>query len=207
MKNEAVSIFFTDGCGRCSLMGTPACKVHLWDKELERMREIMLSCGLQEELKWGVPCYRYQNKNIALLGAFKEYCAISFFKGTLLEDAAGLLSAPGANSQSVRMFRFTDLEKITALEALIKAYVFEAIEIEKAGAKVTLKKITEYAVPEEFQSKLDALPELKKAFEALTPGRQRAYLLHFSGAKQSATRAARVEKHLPRILEGRGFNE
>jgi len=207
MKNTAADIFFTDGCGRCSLGGTPACKVHLWEKELEMMREILLGCNLQEERKWGVPCYTYQNKNIALLGAFKEYCAISFFKGSLLEDAAGVLSKPGENSQAARLFRFTGLQKIEEMQALITSYVFEAIEIEKAGIKVAFKKIEEHAIPEEFQRQLDTMPALKAAFHALTPGRQRAYLLHFSGAKQAATRASRIEKCIPRILEGRGFNE
>lgn len=205
--NPEVDAYFTDGCGRCSLYATPECRVHTWAEALQWFRRIALDCGLQEELKWGVPCYTWQKKNIALIGAFKEYCSFSFFKGVLLQDSAGLLSQPGENSQSVRMFRVMDFEKSKRHEAALRAYIFEAIEVEKAGLKVALKKTSDYGLPEELEAAFERHPALKTAFEALTPGRQRAYLLHFSQAKQSATRTARIEKCTPAILAGKGWNE
>lgn len=178
-----------------------------WQKEIELLREIVLSCGLQEELKWGCPCYTYQNNNIVLIHVFKEYCAFLFFKGALLKDSKGILVQQTANVQAARQIRFTKASEIVQLKATLKAYIFEATEVEKAGLKVELKKTTEFTMVEEFQKKLKANTTLKKAFEALTPGRQRAYLLHFSAAKQSHTRESRIEKCIPQILKGKGLND
>lgn len=178
-----------------------------WQEEQEQLRRIVLACGLTEELKWGTPCYTYQNRNIVLIHAFKDYCALLFFKGALLKDPNGNLIQQTENVQSSRQVRFTDTIQIVEKEAFLKAYIYEAIEVEKAGLKVNFKKASEYAVPEEFQQKLDTTPVLKTAFEALTPGRQRAYLLYFAAPKQSKTRQARVEKCLQQILEGKGLND
>lgn len=205
--NPQVDNYLEEGCGRCKLGGTPECKVHKWPQELKLLRKIALDCGLNEEIKWGVPVYTYQKHNIIIIGAFKENCVLSFFKGALLEDEEKILQFPGENSQSAKVIRFTDVKTIQKLEAVLKAYIFEAIEIEKAGLKVTPKKLEEYTVPAEFKSKLKEMPALKKAFEALTLGRQKAYLLHFSSAKQAATRISRIEKCIPNILKGKGFLE
>ena len=178
-----------------------------WQAELQKLRTITLDCPLNEEVKWRVPCYTSENRNIVFLGAFKESCVLSFVKGVLLKDAKGILIQQTENSQSVRIIRFTNVEQIVELEPVLKAYIHEAIEVEKAGLKVKLKKISEFKIPEEFQTKLDEAPALKKAFAALTPGRQRAYLLHFSGAKQSKTRTSRVEKCVQRILNGKGLDD
>jgi uncharacterized protein YdeI (YjbR/CyaY-like superfamily) len=182
-------------------------KAKNWQEELELLRKIVLSCGLTEELKWGVPCYTLQKTNIVLLHVFKEYCAILFFKGALLNDANGILIQQTANVQAARQVRFINVREIVKLKTILKAYIYEAIEVEKAGLKVNFKKATEFIIPEEFQKKLSAKSALKKAFEALTPGRQRAYLLYFSAPKQSKTREARVEKYLPQILNGKGLND
>ena len=192
---------------RCKLGGTPDCKVHDWGEELQELRRILLETELTEEVKWSVPCYTHQGKNILLMSALKDACTLSFFKGALLKDPANRLIKPGEHSQASRYLRFTEMETIRAMEAVIKAYVAEAIEIEKAGLKVDFKETAEFDVPEEFQIKLDHDPALRTAFEALTPGRQRGYLLYFSGAKQSKTRAARVEKFIPKIMEGKGFHD
>jgi len=178
-----------------------------WQKEIRKLRTIVLDCGLTEELKWGVPCYTFENRNIVLIHVFKEYCALLFFKGALLHDANGILVQQTENVQSARQIRFTNISEIVKMEATVKAYIYEAIEVEKAGLKVNLKKSTEYIIPEEFQIKLDKEPALKTAFEALTPGRQRAYILHFSAPKQSKTREARVEKYKQQILNGMGLND
>jgi uncharacterized protein YdeI (YjbR/CyaY-like superfamily) len=178
-----------------------------WQDALKRLRKIVLSCGLTEEVKWGTPCYTYGKSNIVLLHVFKEYCAMLFFKGALLNDTHGILVQQTANVQAARQVRFTDAQQVTKLASVLKAYIYEAIEAEKAGLKVSFKKTTAYTVPEEFQGKLDKRPALKKAFEALTPGRQRAYLLFFSSAKQPATRTARVEKYIQHILKGKGLND
>ena len=178
-----------------------------WQKELEQLRTIVLDCGLTEELKWGVPCYMLQTSNIVLIHVFKEYCALLFFKGVLLNDAEGILIQQTQNVQAARQIRFTNVQEIVDREPILKTYIFEAIEVEKAGLEVDLKKTTEFAVAEEFQSKLAKIPALKTAFEALTPGRQRAYLLHFSAPKQSKTREARVEKCMPLIMSGKGLND
>jgi uncharacterized protein YdeI (YjbR/CyaY-like superfamily) len=182
-------------------------KAGQWQKEFEKLRTIILDTGLEEDLKWGCPCYTYQSRNIVLIHGFKEYCALLFFKGSLLSDTQNILIQQTENVQAARQIRFTDLKEITDLEKVIRTYVYEAVEIEKSGIKVPMKKTREFEMPEEFQSKLDKSPELKEAFEALTPGRQRAYLLHFSSAKQSATREARIEKYIPHILTGKGIND
>ncbi|OXB00226.1 YdeI/OmpD-associated family protein [Flavobacterium pectinovorum] len=178
-----------------------------WLKEQEQLREIVLECGLAEELKWGVPCYMHQKSNIVLIHSFKEYCALLFFKGALLKDTEDILIQQSANVQAARQIRFTNLQEIIDLKSVLKTYIFEAVEIEKAGLKVNLKKTAEFPVSDEFQQKLDENPDLKKAFEALTPGRQRAYLLHFSQPKQAKTRESRVEKYIPAIFEGKGLND
>lgn len=182
-------------------------KAEKWREEYEKLRTIILDCGLTEELKWGNPCYSFNGGNIVLIHGFKEYCALLFFKGALLNDANGILIQQTENVQSPRQVRFTNLLQITELEPVLKAYIYEAIEVEKAGLKVTLKQTSEFPMPDEFQSKLDHIPALKTAFEALTPGRQRAYLLHFAAAKQSKTREARIEKYMPQIMAGKGLND
>lgn len=201
-----IDIYLAEGCGRCPLGGTPDCKVHTWTKELELLRAIALECGLAEEMKWGVPCYTFQGKNVALISAFKESATISFFKGSLMGDRENMLVAPGPNSQASRMMKFTEVAQITAKEAAIKAYFFEAIEVEKAGLKVVFQRNPE-PIPEELQAKLDEDPFFRSAFEGLTPGRQRGYILHFSQPKQSKTRVSRIEKWTPRILNGEGMHD
>ena len=182
-------------------------KNKIWQKELEQLRTIILSCGLNEELKWGTPCYTFEGSNIVLIHVFKEYCAMLFFKGALLNDAHGLLVQQTKNVQAARQIRFTNVKEITKLKPVLKAYIYEAIEVEKAGLKVKLKKTTEFEMPEEFQKKLNKSTALKKAFEALTPGRQRAYLLYFAAPKQAKTRESRIEKSAPQILKGKGLND
>lgn len=182
-------------------------KVRKWQDEMTKLRSIVLDCGLNEEVKWMHPCYTYQNSNVVLIHGFKEYCALLFFKGALLKDTNEILIQQTENVQAGRQIRFTNLQEIVELEATIKAYIFEAIEVEKAGLKVEMKKTKDYPVPEELQTKLDESPALKTAFEALTPGRQRAYLFHFGQPKQSKTRTARVEKCIPQILDGKGLND
>ena len=178
-----------------------------WDKELEKLRMILLDCELTEELKWGVPCYTFQKSNIVLIHVFKEYCAILFFKGALLNDANGILIQQTKNVQAARQIRFTNVREIGKMETILKAYIHKAIEVEKAGLKVDFKKTTEFIIPEEFQNKLDKNPALKTAFDALTPGRQRGYILYFSQPKQSKTRESRVEKCMQQILNGKGLND
>ena len=178
-----------------------------WQKEFKKLRTIILDCGLAEELKWGKPCYSFQENNIVLIHGFKEYCALLFMKGALLKDARGILIQQTENVQAARQIRFTNVREIAGMEPVLKAYIHEAIEVEKAGLKVDYKKNTELVFPEEFQNKLAENPALKAAFEALTPGRQRGYHLYFSAAKQSKTRASRVEKYLPQILKGKGLDD
>lgn len=178
-----------------------------WQEEIKHLRTFVLDCGLTEVLKWGVPCYTFQQSNIVLIHVFKDYCALLFFKGALLNDSNGLLIQQTENVQAARQIRFTNAGQIVDTEKIVKAYIYEAIEVEKAGLKVNLKKTTEFSMPEEFKDKLDKTPELKMAFDALTPGRQRAYLLHFSAPKQSATRIARIEKNTQHILSGKGLND
>ena len=182
-------------------------KAKKWLEEIERLRMIVLDCGLSEELKWGVPCYTFQKSNIVLIHVFKEYCALLFFKGALLRDAKGILIQQTKNVQAARQIRFTSVRQIVKLKPILKAYIHEAVEVEKAGLKVPFKKTKEFSMPEEFQNKLNKNPALKKAFNVLTPGRQRAYLLYFSQPKQSKTREARVEKCTQKILNGKGLND
>ncbi|HEY5966727.1 MAG TPA: YdeI family protein [Chitinophagaceae bacterium] len=177
-----------------------------WQKEYEKLRKIIIDCGLIEELKWGCPCYTFENTNIVLIHGFKEYCALLFFKGALLNDPNGILIQQTKNVQSARQIRFANAKEIVKMEKILKAYVYEAIEVERAGLKVKLKKTSEFNIPEEFQKRLNKNITLKKAFEALTPGRQRAYIFYFSQAKQSKTREARVEKYIPQILNGKGLD-
>jgi uncharacterized protein YdeI (YjbR/CyaY-like superfamily) len=191
--NPKVEFFFT--------------KAEKWQEEYEKLRMIALNCGLTEELKWGCPCYTFQNGNIILIHGFKEYCAYLFFKGALLHDDSGILIQQTENVQAGRQIRFINLREIVEMEDILKAYIFEAIEVEKAGLEVSLKKHTEYNIPEELQKKFEEIPALKTAFESLTPGRQRAYILHFSQPKQSKTREARVEKYLLQILAGKGLDD
>lgn len=178
-----------------------------WQKEYAMLREIALASGLTEELKWGCPCYTLGKKNIFLIHGFNEYCALLFMKGALMKDPKGVLIQQTDNVQSARQIRFTSAKDILKVKTSLKSYIADAIEIEKAGKKVELKKPTEFVIAEEFKIKLDKMPKLKKAFEALTPGRQRGYLLYFNSAKQAKTREARVEKYIPQILEGKGLED
>ncbi len=180
-------------------------KSEKWPKELERLRMICLDCGLTEELKWDQPCYTFQHRNVVIIGELKDHCVLSFFKGALLYDAEVILLKPGEHTQSGRWIKFSNIQQIVEMEPILKAYIYEAIEVEKAGLKVTLKTTADFIIPGEFQNKLDAMPALNTAFYALTPGRQRAYLLHFAAPKQSKTREARVEKYIPQILSGKGL--
>lgn len=182
-------------------------KSQQWHKEFEKLRAIALSTELIEDLKWGCPCYTFEGKNIFLIHGFKEYCALLFFKGALMKDPDQILIQQSDNVQAARQIRFNDVQQINDLEEIIRAYMFEAVEIEESGAKVKMKKTKEFEMVDEFKNKLDESPELKEAFESLTPGRQRAYLLHFSSAKQSKTREARIEKYIPQILNGQGLND
>lgn len=204
---QTAEVYFTDGCGRCPLGGTPNCKVNNWRKELQLLRKITLDCGLTETIKWGVPCYTLQKNNVLVLAAFKEYCALSFFKGSLLSNSENILTQPTENTQSARLIRVTSVKEIINLEPVLKAHIYEAMEVEKAGLKVSYKKVTEFAIPEEFQKKLNEIPSLKNAFDALTPGRQKGYLLYFSEAKQSKTLELRIQKSLLQILKGKGLHD
>ncbi len=178
-----------------------------WKDEYEKLRKIILDCDLTEDFKWMHPCYTLEGKNIVLIHGFKDYCALLFHKGALLKDAQGILIQQTKNVQAARQIRFTNVQEIVEMESTLKAYIQEAIEVEKAGLEVELKKHTEFEIPEELQHKFKEIPALKTAFEALTPGRQRAYILHFSGAKQSKTRESRVEKYTQHILNGKGLND
>jgi uncharacterized protein YdeI (YjbR/CyaY-like superfamily) len=182
-------------------------KAEKWQEEYVKLRMIILDCGLTEELKWGVPCYTFQKSNIVLIHGFKDYCAILFIKGSLLQDPHGILIQQTENVQAGRQVRFTSIREIVELEPILKTYVFEAVEVEKAGLEVSFKKHAEYTIPEELQQKFDEIPALKAAFEALTPGRQRGYMLHFSSPKQSKTRESRVEKYMQHILNGKGMDD
>ncbi|MET3855103.1 YdeI family protein [Rhizobium sp. OAE497] len=178
-----------------------------WQEEFTRLRRILLDTGLSEDLKWGEPCYTLDGANIVLIHGFKDYCALLFFKGALMTDTAGALIQQTKNVQAARQIRFTNADEISGMENVLKAYVAEAAEIERSGAKIDFKGTDEFAVPEEFQAKIDSTPSLKTAFEALTPGRQRAYLLHFAQPKQAKTRESRIEKAMPQILAGKGLND
>jgi len=192
-RNPKVNFFFS--------------KAKKWQEEFRKLRTIILGCGLTEELKWGKPCYTFQQSNVVLIHGFKEYCALLFMKGALLKDAKGILIQQTENVQAARQVRFTNVREIAKMEPIVKSYIKQAIEIEKAGLEVDYRKTSEFKVPEEFQNKLNAIPALRTAFDALTPGRQRGYLLYFSGAKQSKTRESRVEKCMPQILKGKGLDD
>jgi uncharacterized protein YdeI (YjbR/CyaY-like superfamily) len=206
MKNTAVDTYLTIGCGRCPLVGTPDCKVHQWTAELSLLRMIILDGGLTEEVKWSVPCYTFQGNNVLILSAFKSFCSVSFFKGVLLKDGKKLLDKAGESSQAARLFKFTDVQQIERLEDDIKAYILEAIEIEKAGLKVHFESNPE-PIPQELQDRFDESPAFKNAFMTLTPGRRRGYIIHFSQPKQSKTRQSRIEKCVDRIFSGKGMQD
>ena len=182
-------------------------RANKWQEEYKQLRRIILDCHLTEELKWGVPCYTYQDKNVLLMHGFKEYCAILFVKGALLQDTLSILIQQTKNVQAGRQIRFTNADEIVEMETILKAYILEAIEVEKAGLEVNYKKTEDFTIPDEFQNKLNEIPQLKAAFRELTPGRQRAYIFYFSQPKLSKTREARVEKSIPQILDGKGLND
>ena len=204
--NPKVDTYLADGCGRFPLYKTADCKVITWQAELIRIRSIVLDCGIQEEIKWSQPCYTHNSKNILIVAAFKAYAFISFFKGSLLKDESKILDIPGKSSQAVRQIRFTSTEQIDDMEPIIRAYIHEAIEIEDKGLKVQFQKNME-PEPDELIAIFLQDSEFEKAFRALTPGRQRGYILHFSQAKQSKTRSSRIEKYKPKILSGLGFHD
>jgi uncharacterized protein YdeI (YjbR/CyaY-like superfamily) len=205
--NPKVDQYLISGCMRCSLGGTPACKVLLWTSPLEKLRQILLESELTEDLKWGVPCYTLEDKNVIMLGAFKDNCTISFLKGSLLKDPKGILEKAGPNSQAGRIIRFTEEKQVNQLASTLAEYVREAIALEKSGAKVSLPERGGMDIPEELQEKFEENPGLEEAFYSLSPGRQRGYLIHFTGAKQSTTRSSRIEKCMPKIFEGKGMQD
>lgn len=205
--NPEVDKYLELGCGRCPLGGTPDCKVHAWPRELAELRRIVLECGLTEERKWGVPCYTFNGANVLIVAAFKGYASLNFFKGALLSDSHGLLVQAGADSQSGRQIRFTQVREVLAKEQELRDYIYEAIEVERAGLKVDFKAKHELVYPEELLAIFPGNPEFETAFEALTPGRKRGYILHFTQPKQSATRTSRIEKCIERILEGKGMQD
>ncbi len=205
--NSGVDNYLAVGCGRCPLGGTPDCKVHSWPDVLLKLRAILLETELTEEVKWSVPCYTFNGKNILIMSALKEYVALGFFKGVLLKDPDGVLIQSTPNMQAERQLRFTTVQQVTELEQVIKAYVQEAIEVEQAGLEVAYRKTSEFDVPDELQAMFDEDPAFREAFQALTPGRQRGYLLHFSDAKQAKTRISRIEKCMPQIFEGIGLHD
>ena len=204
--NPLVDQYLNIGCGRCSLGGTPKCKVHFWPEELNVLRGLILDCGLTEDVKWDVPCYTFGGKNILILSALKNYCSINFFKGSLLGDEYKLLSKPGENTQGGRVMKFTSVQQIIELEPTIKAYIFEAIEVEKAGLKIEIKKELD-PLPVELVDAFKNDKILEAAFYNLTPGRQRGYVLFFNQAKQAKTRIARIQKSRTDILIGKGMGE
>lgn len=207
MLNPKVDTYLAAGCGRCPLGNTPDCKVHDWTAELSYLREIVLDCGLTEELKWGVPCYTDGGKNVLIVGAFKEFASLSFFKGVLLKDDGGHLVSQGENSQSARLLKFTSIEQIAAIEPEIRDLIRQAVEVERAGLKVQFKSIDQHDVPEELLQKFEEDPAFEAAFNALTPGRRRGYLIHFAQPKQSETRISRIEKCSPQIFNGIGMHD
>lgn len=204
--NPEVDLYLEEGCGRCSLYRTPQCKVHNWAEELKQLRRIVIECDLVETYKWSQPCYMYGKSNVLIITALKNHAVLSFFKGSLLDDPNDILASPGQNSQAVRYARFTSVKEIIEMEPILKAYIYEAIEVEKLGLTVDYKKISE-PLPEELLNRFDAFPELKSAFESLTPGRQRAYILYFSQAKQSKTRESRIDRYVLKILSGKGLTD
>lgn len=203
--NPQVDLFLVEGCMRCPKGGTPACKVLQWTPILEKLRQLLLETELVEDRKWGVPTYTLEDKNVIMLYAFKDSCNVSFMKGSLLEDPEGILEKPGPNSHVARFIRFTQEEELDHLSSILKSYIQKAIELEKSGAKVVVPPRGGMEIPEELEEKFEENPGLEEAFYRLTPGRQRGYLIHFAGAKQSATRRSRIEKCLPKIFEGKGM--
>lgn len=207
MTNPHVDTYFAEGCGRCPLGGTPDCKVHRWSDIMRYLRMLMIDCGLTETRKWGVACYMYQKSNVLVLGVTKDCCSLGFFKGALLSNFDGRLAKPGDDSQATRQLKFASLKEAQQMEDAIKSHVFEAIEIEKAGMKVTFKTIEETDFPEELLEAFTSNPQLEQAFRALTPGRQKGYIIHFKQAKQSSTRHQRIIKATPLIMQGKGMND
>jgi uncharacterized protein YdeI (YjbR/CyaY-like superfamily) len=206
MNTTSVDAYLRDGCGRCEHYKTPQCKVHNWTAALEALRAILLDSALSEEMKWGSPCYTLDGKNVVLLASFKDFCSLSFFNGALLTDEDGVLEPAGPNTQAARLFTFTSAQQVAQHRALIGRMIKEAIAVQRAGTKLKIPARHEPA-PAELQARLDSDASLRAAFEALTPGRQRSYILHVSGAKQSKTRASRAERCAAKILTGKGFNE
>jgi uncharacterized protein YdeI (YjbR/CyaY-like superfamily) len=201
-----VDLYIADGCGRCAFYATPQCKVKKWQIELETLRQVALESGLTEELKWAVPCYTFKKSNVAIVAAFKDYCAISFFKGALLQDSHSILDKPGESTQSARLIKFTHVEEIMEKKLILKDYILEAIALEANGKKVTFNRNLE-PIPEELENKFSELPIFKKAFYSLTSGKQRGYIIYFSQPKQSQTRNTRIEKCMEQILNGKGLND
>jgi uncharacterized protein YdeI (YjbR/CyaY-like superfamily) len=201
-----VDLYIADGCGRCAFYATPQCKVKKWQIALETLRQVALESGLTEELKWAVPCYTFKKSNVAIVAAFKDYCAISFFKGALLQDSHSILDKPGESTQSARLIKFTHVEEIMEKKWILKDYILEAIALEANGKKVTFNRNLE-PIPEELENKFSELPIFKKAFYSLASGKQRGYIIYFSQPKQSQTRNARIEKCMEQILNGKGLND
>jgi uncharacterized protein YdeI (YjbR/CyaY-like superfamily) len=204
---KSIDVFLTDGCGRCSKFATDACTVRIYAPEIEALRSIALSVFQEETMKWGAPCYSHNGKNVVMLFSFKDNCGFSFFKGPLLADAHQMLVAPSENAQTFRLLRFTKLAQIIEKQDAIRSYLFEALEVEKAGLKLKPTPVTEFPVPEELQAQFQSYPEFEAAFYALTPGRQKNYLRHFNEAKQSTTKTSRIEKYKPFIFKGIGIDE
>jgi uncharacterized protein YdeI (YjbR/CyaY-like superfamily) len=204
--NPKVDLYIADGCGRCEYYATAKCKVRKWQPELETLRQVVIEAGLKEELKWGVPCYTFNGKNIVVVSAFKTYCSLSFFKGALLQDSNSILDKTSESMQSARLIKFKNTKEIIDKAAILKSYLLQAIEIEKAGLKVAFQKNPE-PVPEELLNKFEGYPALKKAFYNLTPGRQRGYIIYFSQPKQTNTRTSRIEKCMHQIMNGKGLND
>lgn len=205
MNNTSVESYLAEGCGRCEHYQTPQCKVHLWIEELLALREILRSSDLEETMKWGSPCYTFDGKNVAMMGSFRDYCSISFFKGVLLEDPEGVLEAPGPNSRHARLLKFRSLEDVERLASQALNFLNQAVEIQKKGLKVDAAEAE--PLPDELEARLLSEDGLWEAYEALTPGRQRSFILHVSGAKNPETRVRRAEKCVPKIWAGKGFNE
>lgn len=207
MSHPGVDAYLADGCGRCPRFRTPSCSVHAWQAELVALRAILLDCGLKEEVKWSAPCYTHRGGNVAILGALRDHCSLGFFKGALLADPERVLEAPGAHSQSTRRILFRRPAEVSDLEPAIRTLIGAAIALEEAGAKVPFRDPAQHPIPAELEERLHADPELRHAWEALTPGRRRGYALHIGQAKQPATRHSRISRCVPRILEGKGLQD
>jgi uncharacterized protein YdeI (YjbR/CyaY-like superfamily) len=205
--NRTIEGYFADGCGRCPLGGTPDCKVHAWRPILEALRDLLRSCGLEETVKWGMPCYQYQGANVVILGAFKEFASLGFFKGSLLQNADGILTRQGENSEASRVIKVVELAWLRDWEEQVRACIYEAIEVEKSGLKVATRTVEEEDFPEVIRQRLAEMPDLRNAFFALTPGRRKGYLLYFKGAAQDKTRLSRLEKQVSRIMNGKGLHD